>query len=162
MISRWHDLLDCGDDFLDAAPFRYVNAVDVPVPPEQTWAALTADETLVSWTPLVTGLRWTSPRPFSVGTTREVTILRLLTARERYYRWEEGRRNTFTAVQTSIPMVRRLAEDYVVEPTPTGSRFIWTLALEPRPGLRPVLYPINPITSRTIRGIARGLRSQVG
>lgn len=161
MSSRWHDLLESGDDFLETARFRYVNSVDVPATPERTWAALTADETLVSWTPLVTGLRWTSPRPFSVGTTRQVTILWLVSARERYYRWEEGRRMTFTAVQTSIPALRRLAEDYVVEATPIGSRLIWTLALEPRPALEPLLRLIGPIISHTIRGVARGLHSQV-
>ena len=111
MRVRWHRLFETGDDFLEAAPFRYVNTVDLPVPPKQIWAALTADDTLVSWSPLVTGLRWTTPRPFGVGTTREVTILRLLTSRERYYRWDQGRRKTFTAVEVSVPGLRRLAED---------------------------------------------------
>jgi Polyketide cyclase / dehydrase and lipid transport len=162
MSLHWHRLGESGDDFLESAPFRYVSSVDVPCPPERTWAALTADETLVSWTPVVTGLRWTSPRPFGVGTTREVTLLRLITARERYYRWDEGRRMTFTGVQSSVPGLRRLAEDYVVEPTPNGSRFIWTVAFEPGSALRPLLRLTSPISSRTIRGIARGLRSQVG
>lgn len=156
MSQHWHQLAESDDDFLETAPFRYVNSVDLPVPPEQTWAALTADETL-SWSSVVTGLRWTSPRPFGVGTTREVTLLRLITARERYYRWDEGRRKTFTAVQASVPGLRRLAEDYVVEPTPTGSRFIWTVALEPGPALKPFLRLTNPITSLTLRRIARGL-----
>ena len=94
MRVRWHPLVETGDDFLEAAPFRYVYTVDRSVPPESIWAALTADNTLVSWSPLVTGLRWTTPRPFGVGTTREVTMLRLLTKRERYYRWDSGRRKT--------------------------------------------------------------------
>ena len=162
MSPQWHQLLESGDDFLGSAPFRYVNSVDVPVSPEQVWAALTADETLVSWSPLVTGLRWTSPRPFSVGTTREVTVLRLITARERYYRWDEGKRMTFTGVQASVRGLRRLAEDYVVVPTPAGSRFVWTLALEPSPILKPLLHLTNPISSMAIRSIARGVRSHVG
>lgn len=162
MSSRWHQLIESDDDFLAGAPFRYVKTVDVPVSPEQTWAALTADETLVSWTPLVTGLRWTSPRPFGVGTTREVTILWRIAARERYYRWEEGSRMTFAAIQTSVPALRRLAEDYVVESTPMGSRLIWTVALEPHRKLSPLLHLTSPITSRAIGGIACGLRAQVG
>jgi uncharacterized protein YndB with AHSA1/START domain len=161
MSPRWHQLIESGDDFLATARFRYVNAVDVPVPPARTWAALTADDTLVSWTPAVTGLSWTSPRPFGVGTTREITLLRLITARERYYRWEEGRRKTFTGVQVSVPGLRALAEDYVVEPTPTGSRFTWTLALEPGPALKPILRLANPLISLMVRQLARSLRSQV-
>lgn len=162
MGVHWYELMNSGDDFLESAPFRYVNSVDVPVPPERTWAALTADDTLVSWTDLVTGLRWTSPRPFGVGTTREITMLRLITARERYYRWDEGRRKTFTGVQASVRGLRRLAEDYVVESTPTGSRFTWTLALEPGPALKPPLRLMSPITSWMVRRIARSLTSQVG
>jgi hypothetical protein len=161
MSLRWHQLFEAGDDFLTAAPFRYVNTIDVAAPPDKTWAALTADDTLVSWSPLVTRLHWTTPRPFGVGTTREVTILRLITARERYYRWEQGRRKTFTAVQVTVPGVRGLAEDYVVEPTPDGSRLIWTLGLEPHPVLRSILRLANPITAWMIRGIARGIRPQV-
>ena len=161
MRVRWHRLFATGDDFLEAAPFRYVNTVDLPVAPEPMWAALTADDTLVSWSPLVTGLRWTTPRPFGVGTTREVTILRLLTSRERYYRWDQGRRKTFTVVEVSVPGLRRLAEDYVVERTPGGSRFIWTLALEPGSMLKPILRLTNPVTAWILRRVARGMRSQL-
>lgn len=46
--------------------------------------------------------------------------------------------------------------------TSTGSRLTWTPALEPRPALEPLLRLTGPITSRMIRGVARGLRSQVG
>ena len=158
---RWHQLSGTGDDFLDAAPFRYVTTIDVPAPPDETWTALTANDTLVSWSPLVSGLRWTTSRPFGVGTTREVTLLKLITARERYYRWEPGRRKTFTAIQVTVPGLRGLAEDYVVERTPHGSRFIWTLALEPQPALKPLLHSLNLVTAWLLRGVARGLGPQV-
>ncbi len=159
---QWHELMDSGDDFLESAPLRYVATVEVPVPPERMWAALTAEDTLVSWTALVTGLHWTSPRPFGVGTTREVTVLWSVTVRERYYRWDQGRRKTFTGVEASAPGLRRLAEDYRVESTPTGSRFRWTLALEPGSVLNPPLRVANPVTSLLIRRVARGLTSRVG
>jgi hypothetical protein len=161
MTLRWHTLVETRDDFLNVAPFRYVNIVDVPVPAERTWAALTSDDALVSWSPLVTKLRWTTPRPFGVGTTRELTLFRFLTARERYYRWEEGHRKTFTAVEASVPGLRRLAEDYLVESTPNGSRLIWTIVFEPQPALAPVVRLANPITARTLRSVACGLRTQV-
>jgi hypothetical protein len=161
MRVRWHRLLKAGDDFLQTAPFRYVNTLDLPVAPEQVWAALTADDALVSWSPLVSGLRWTTPRPFGVGTTREVTMFRLMTSRERYYRWDDGQRKTFTAVDVSVPGLRRLAEDYVVEPTLGGSRFIWTVVLEPAPTLTPMLRLADPITAWMLRRVARGMRAQL-
>jgi hypothetical protein len=158
---RWHPLLETGDEFLDAAPFRFASTVDLPVPPERAWAALTADDTLVSWSPLVTALRWTTARPFGVGTTREVTLIWFLTSRERYFRWDQGRRKTFAAVAVSVPGLRRLAEDYVVERTPAGSRFVWTLGIEPGPTLTPILRLTNPITAWIVARLARGIRSQV-
>ena len=161
MSPRWRLLVETGDDFLDAAPFRYVNTLETPVAPGPVWAALTADDTLVSWSALVTGLRWTTSRPFGVGTTREVTILRLVTARERYYRWDQGHRKTFTAIQVSVPGLRRLAEDYVVERTPRGSRLTWTLAFEPSPALNPLLRLCSPITGWTLRRVLRGLPRQL-
>ena len=138
---RWHQLSGTGDDFLDAAPFRYVTTIDVPAPPDETWTALTADDTLVSWSPLVSGLRWTTSRPFGVGTTREVTLLKLITARERYYRWEPGRRRR--SPQSRSPC--------------RG----WTLALEPQPALKPLLHSLNLVTAWLLRGVARGLGPQV-
>jgi hypothetical protein len=38
MRLRWHTLVQTRDDFLQVAPFRYVNSDEVPVPAEQTWA----------------------------------------------------------------------------------------------------------------------------
>jgi len=162
MNVQWYELMTSGDDFLASAPFRYVNSVEVSVPAERWWAALTSDDTLVSWTALVTDLHWTSPRPFGVGTTREITMLGLITARERYYRWDAGKRKTFTGVEASVRGLRRLAEDYVVESTPTGSRFTWTLAFEPGPALKPLLRLANPLTALTVRRVARSLTSQLG
>jgi hypothetical protein len=161
MKLRWYDLREGGDDFLRSAPLRYVTSVDLPVPPEAAWAALTAQDVLVSWSAVVTCLRWTSPHPFGVGTTREVTVLWLLGARERYYRWDTGRRKTFTAVRTTVPGLRRLAEDYLVESTPAGSRFVWTLAVEPCPALLPLLELAGPPIAWALRRVAAGLRSQV-
>ncbi|HEU5454179.1 MAG TPA: SRPBCC family protein [Nocardioides sp.] len=161
MSRRWHTLQDSGDDFLGSARFRYVTSVDVPVGTRRTWQALTAPDTLTSWTPLVTDLKWTTPPPFDVGTQREVTLLRVMTIRENYFRWEEGRRKTFTGVVSSLPGLRRLAEDYMVEATPTGSRFTWTLAVEPHPALSPLLRILKPTTSWLLRRITRRMRSRL-
>ena len=50
----------------------------------------------------------------------------------------------------------------MVERTPGGSRFIWTLAIEPAPPLKPVLRLTDPITTWIVTGLAHGIRSQVG
>ena len=46
-------------------------------PPEQVWESLASDESIAAWPMgpgIRIGLRWTSPRPFGIGTTREVRL----------------------------------------------------------------------------------------
>ena len=160
-MSRWFPLSETDDAFLDSAPLRYRHVVDLPVGPHEAWEALTADDAVVSWTPMITKVRWTSLRPYGVGTTKEVTAGGLATLRERYYRWDEGKRKTFSVTESSLPGFRRFAEDYVVEPTPTGSRFTWTFAIEPSPLLTPALRLSSPLTRLVTRSWARGLVSRL-
>ncbi len=96
-------------------------------------------------------MSWTSPRPFGVGTTREVKALRGANKlRERYFLWEEGRRHCFYVVEATAPIVKSLAEDYLVEPRGEDAcRFTWTIAVQPsalgRPGT-----PVNRAILKTL------------
>jgi hypothetical protein len=38
----------------------------------------------------------------------------------------------FSVERSNVPLFRRFAEDYVIEPTAAGCRFTWTFAAEPR------------------------------
>jgi len=96
-------------------------------------------------------VRWTSPRPFGVGTTREVKALAgTTTLREHYFLWEEGRRHSFHVTETTSPLFKALAEDYLVEPRGADAcRFTWTVAVElsalGRPGA-----PVNRALLKTL------------
>ena len=124
-------LLATDETFLKAAPARFSETFQIAKPADQVWAELISDSPL-SWCRALS-IRWTSPRPFTVGTTREAKILGgALTIQETYFLWEEGRRKTFYAASASLPVFRRLAEDYVVEPTSENrSSLTWTIAIEP-------------------------------
>lgn len=105
---------------------------EIARPAAAVWEGLAGDDAL-HWCRILQEVRWTSPRPFGVGTTREVTALwganRL---REHYFRWEEGRRQSFRALESSSPLFAALAEDYLVEPRGADAcRLTWTIALEP-------------------------------
>lgn len=51
--------------------------------------------------------------------------------REHYFRWEEGRRHSFYVKETTSPLFKALAEDYLVEPKGQDAcRFTWTIAVE--------------------------------
>ena len=137
MRRPWFTTQPVEESFFDTAPFLLREAFDVPRPAGQVWADLTA-ENVLSWCRIIQGVTWTSPRPFGAGTTRTVRALGGLNVlNEYFFRWEDGRRQSFYAVEASVPLFTRFAEDYLVESTSENScRFTWTIAVEPRPAAR--------------------------
>jgi hypothetical protein len=119
------------EEFLTTAPQRYTHSMHLPAPLESVWAVLAGDAPL----DFVRGLsiRWTSPTPRGVGATRRANggfgTIRL---DERYFIWDDGRRTAFTVETANVPLFRRFAEDYVVEPAVGGCRFTWVFAVELR------------------------------
>lgn len=143
MRRPWFKTRPVDEGFFDAAPLILREAFEVPLPAERVWGELTSDEPL-AWCRILQAIDWTSPRPFGVGTTRTVHALGgLAVLRERYFRWEEGRRHSFTLEEATAPLFRSLAEDYLVEAiSDASSRFTWTIAIEPHPATR-VANPLN-------------------
>ncbi|MFJ9459218.1 SRPBCC family protein [Kitasatospora sp. NPDC101447] len=128
----WSTLERFDVSFFDTAPHRHSFTMDLPVAPETVWQGLAGD-TPLSWCRGLSGGRYTSPAPHGVGTTREITARGVLRLREEFVRWEEGVRHSFCVAQASLPLFRRFGEDYLVEPTASGTRFTWTFAFEPVP-----------------------------
>jgi hypothetical protein len=125
--------------FFEQAPMRLQAALDVDRPASEVWEDLTTDHPLY-WCRILKDVSWTSPRPFGEGTTRVVRALGGVSVlKERFFRWEEGRRKSFFVEEANAPLFRRLAEDYLVEPRGAETcRFTWTIAAEPRLGGRPL------------------------
>ena len=115
--------------FFDTAPNVYEDQWDIDVPAARFWPDLVDNP--LHW---CRGLkiRWTSPRPFGVGTTRHVGVLGTIQADEHFFLWEEGVRFAFHFTRSNLPLFRRFGEYYEVLPTgPDSCRFIWKLAAEP-------------------------------
>jgi hypothetical protein len=146
----WFESRPVDESFFDGAPMRLRGKFEIPRPAAEVWSELTGDAPL-GWCRILQSVTWTSPRPFGVGTTREVRALagaNLL--RERFFRWEEGRRKSFVVVESTTPMFHRFAEDYLVEPTSEAScRFVWTIAAEPKPAAR-LATPVNKLLLKTL------------
>jgi hypothetical protein len=144
----WFAARPVDESFFDSAPIKLADTFAIDRPASEVWAQLTAEKPL-RWCRVIDDVTWTSERPYGVGTTRSVRSLRggnLL--RERFFRWEEGRRKSFYVVEASGPPVRAFAEDYLVEPVTDGScRFTWTIAYEPHPLTRPTAA----LTNRLLR-----------
>ncbi|WP_030716549.1 SRPBCC family protein [Streptomyces sp. NRRL S-237] len=160
MARHWHPLGESRDDFLVSAPFRYEHSVETTAPAERIWEILTGEQ-LVDWVWAFTALKWNSPPPFGVGTARDVTLLKFFTVRERFFRWDEGRRYTFSVYEASRPGLRHAAEDWTVEPTPSGSRLTWTMAIRPTPLVTPLLWVGSPLIRLVQRHALRAVRRHV-
>ena len=150
MRRPWFKLEACDEDFLRWGPQRQIGVFEIPHPADGVWAALTSDDAL-RWCRALSGVTWTSPRPFGEGTTRTArTPGGALALKEIYFRWEEGRRKSFYVSEATLPLFRRFAEDYLVEElSPSSCRFTWTVASESPPAARPG-DPINALVTRSL------------
>jgi hypothetical protein len=146
----WFKNAPVDEAFLDSARVRLSDTFAIARPAAEVWEELTADGTLW-WCRILDDVRWTSPRPFGVGTTRTVKSLKGANViNEHYFRWEEGRRKSFYVVTASAPLFARFAEDYLVEPVSDAScRFTWTIAYESRPSMK-LGRPLNDRLLRTL------------
>jgi hypothetical protein len=119
------------ESFFGSAPVTYSATFSIARPAEQVWGELVCDQPL-DWCRALS-VRWTSPRPFAVGSTRQAKVLGgAMKVQEHFFIWEEGHRFAFHVTEANAPAFRRVAEDYVVEPDGTDRcRFTWTIAVEP-------------------------------
>ncbi|MDF2822730.1 MAG: Polyketide cyclase / dehydrase and lipid transport [Mycobacterium sp.] len=145
-MARWYPLEPTDATVFDTAAhvFRYQKRFDAP--PEVVWTSLASDRCLADWGPSVSEVTWTSPRPFGVGTTREVALpLGAARVRENFFRWDEGVGYSFYVYESSAPLFRRFAEDYTLKPDGAGTLFDWTVAIEPRSALRVPFRALAPV-----------------
>jgi hypothetical protein len=155
----WHTLEPADSSIFSDAPIVYRFPVRLPVPAERVWESLASERSMWDWGLGVKRLTWTSPRPFGVGTTREVVLpLNSMIVRERFFRWDEGKGYSFYVAETNRPLVVRFAEDYVIEPDGDGSVFTWTIALEPRRGLLPVMRAAGPLNRMAFGQVPRAAK----
>jgi hypothetical protein len=154
----WHPLDEVDESFFSTAPHVYKYPVDLNVPPERVWESLVSDGSLADWG-MGIKLRWTTPRPFGVGTGREVVLpLGLMTVNERFFLWEEGVRFAFYVESANRAVIKAFAEDYVVEKTETGSRFTWTIAIEAQPRYRALVAAGGPANRLSFGQTARSAK----
>jgi hypothetical protein len=158
-MTRWYSLEPADERIFKTAAqvHRYPARLDVP--PERVWESIASDESLAAWGLGVRRLTWTSPRPFGVGTTREVVLpMGLMTVRERFFRWDEGKGYSFYVEQADRPGVKAFAEDYTIEPDGNGCVFTWTIALEPGRILAPLMTVLGPVNKAGFGQVARAAK----
>jgi hypothetical protein len=145
-MSRWYRLERPDYSTFTEATHAYRFPARFAASPERVWESLTSDESVKEWGLGVKALRWTSPRPFGVGTTREVVLpMGAITIREEFFRWDEGQGYSFYVREANRPGLRSFAENYELQPDGDGTLFTWTIALETTGTLTPALKLLAPV-----------------
>jgi hypothetical protein len=118
--------------FFETAPMRFKNVVELDAHPAKVFAIFEDGESWPKWFRAMNKVKWTSNKPYGVGTTRTVWMT-LVTLDEHFFRWEQDRRCSFYLTGHSMPLAHSLAEDYLLEELAPGkTRFTYTVAMEPR------------------------------
>lgn len=140
------------DAWIDSAPVRLVNSVEVDAAPEQIWAALEDASAWPRWATVITSVEWTSPQPFGIGTTRTVAMRGRMVAFEEFITWERPNRMGFRFNAASMDGVRAFAERYTLDPLPGGrTRVTWVMAMAPK-GVSKVIVPLARLPMRLAFG----------
>lgn len=144
--------------FVDTAPFRFRNSVDLAITPEQLFDVLGDAEAWPRWAPVITRVTWTSPEPRGVGTTRTVQMRGGIVGDEEFLAWEPFTHMAFRFNECSTRAVAAFAEDYRVEATPGGCRLTWTMAQKAAGPARLAMFAVAPLLNLGLRRFLSNLR----
>ncbi|MGX2998643.1 SRPBCC family protein [Streptomyces sp. JNUCC 64] len=151
-----HRLSPVGLDFTTTAPVRLVFAREVPVAPDAVFRALSRDVSeWPLWFRAVTEARHTdrgrSVRLWGGGRFEETVIAHDAPARYAY-----------RVDVANAPGVRGLLEEWVLTPTPDGTRVQWTVAADGTAVFRFVLRRARPRLGQAFRDAMERLARRLG
>lgn len=145
--------------FIETAPYRFRNSVDLAITPEQLFEVLGDAESWPRWAKVITKVTWTSPEPRGVGTTRVVEMRGGIIGDEEFIAWEPFRHMAFRFNECSTKAVAAFAEDYRVQVIPGGCRLTWTMAQQPARGAGLGMALFGPLLNLALRRFLRNLRT---
>ncbi|OBK15942.1 SRPBCC family protein [Mycobacterium asiaticum] len=145
-------------DFIENAPFRFRNSVDLAITPEQLFEVLADAESWPRWAKVITKVTWTSPEPRGIGTTRTVEMRGGIVGDEEFIAWEPFTHMAFRFNECSTKAVAAFAEDYRVEVIPGGCRLTWTMVQRPARGAGLGMLVFGPLLNVALRRFLRNLR----
>ena len=104
----------------------------IDAPPDRVWAVLSDFGNPQAWSPNVTHSVVLGEQQRGVGCERSCTVPGFGEVTERAAEWSEGERITIEGL--GIPMMRRFASTWAIEPAGDGTHLRATLEYEPRFG----------------------------
>lgn len=158
MAKKMHpcERVDLG--FIQNAPLRFCNSVELAITPEQVFEVLADAESWPRWASVITKVTWTSPQPYGAGTTRTVDMRGGIVGNEEFLVWEPFSRIAFRFNESSNRALTAFAEEYRVVPTPGGCRLTWTLAQQVSEPARLGTVLGKPVMNLVLRRFLTNLR----
>ena len=157
----WFSMQKSDLSFVDSAPEKISGSAHCPAPPQRVFAILADASTWPLWFDDMKSTAWTSPQTAGVGAVRKAT-LGLGTFEERMIAWEPGARFSFSIDGASVPLAKRVVEDWHLAPEGDGTRLDWTMCAElgfPMKLGRPILVMMmERMFRRTSKGLDKFLK----
>jgi len=152
----WFDVDAVPLSFTGSSRFHLENTVIIDATPTRVFQILATAEAQAEWFQDFVACRWsTSSR--GVGAEREIQ-LKLLTVKERFLAWDQDRRLAFHVFAVSLPFVKAMIEDMVLEPLGDhATRLIWRVHYEPTLPMRAVHPLARMIFGEMFKTSAEGL-----
>ena len=146
-------------DELETQPFQLSISGALDAAPEAVFEEL-RDMSL--WFPLMYKSRWMTGATSGVGAEREVRVHTFGTFRERMLAWDTGERVAFSMIETTSPLIDRMAEDWWVSHDTIGTRLTWRVYATPSRIGKPA-SPVLKLVLKSIFGRAvTNLHKRVG
>jgi len=147
------------DGALEQATHAFAYRVPSPLGPAATFAFLSEIASDAEWFPDFVDGAWESAAPHGVGSTRWFRS-DLLWLRERFVAWTPGERFAFIGTETTLPLMRRFAEDYRFTPTPSGGTEVtWRILYTPRAVFRPLHPLLRPVFAKMFQEAATAMEA---
>lgn len=146
----WFDLEATDLGFIESSPYVFENEGVIDVPPARVFELFAYGEGQVEWFKDFKAVRWTTPAPYGVGSTREIE-LKLLTVKERFLVWDPGERLTFSIYAITLPLVTAMLEDLRFEEMDGGRKTKLRWRAHYRPSL--IMKAVHPIGRKIFGGM---------
>ncbi len=144
---------------LRTAPVVVHNSVDLDCTGDELFQIFEDPDTWGRWVLGIAEVRWTSPKPFGVGTTRTVVFQGGgMAVYETFIAWEHGEHMAFTFTGATQRVWWSFGEEYVVTPLEGDRcRLDWTVAYEPRFVFKALHFLFGPLMAWGLERILRRL-----
>jgi hypothetical protein len=128
--------------FFSTAKYCYTSEVVIRATPQQIFEVFEDADAWPAWALPIKSVEWTSPKPFSVGTTRTVEMPGGLVCDEIFLAWEQNQRMCFCFTRFTLNSMESFAEDYQVTDLGNGQcKLQWVVAMQPK-GIGKLFLPL--------------------